>query len=80
MTTLAAWLEEDLGLQTAEQWLSVLSKEVLECPVNSAVGIDSLNVIEAAQELINMLRDRTKAEIDPIRICVKKQCDTFYFG
>lgn len=61
-------------------WTDVLEEEVLDCPVASAVGGDSSELIAAAQALLNMMADISDDEREAIRRAAARQCEVFYFG
>jgi len=58
-------------------WIDITMPEVLDCPVTSEVGAESLGVMRAADALIALLPDAHKHH-NAIRAAAAHQCRIFY--
>lgn len=63
----------------SKEWRDALGPDVRALPLTSAVGIDCMRVIRAADALIALLVDN-KAGPFLIRTAAAAQCEVFYFG
>jgi hypothetical protein len=55
-------------------------RELAECPIESAVGIASMEVLFAARAFIDLLTDADDSELHDVSLAAIHQCRVFFYG